>query len=221
MENPKSVGGIIGELFEDLKDSLLGNERLSEMMQFADKNGFEFKKRIPFAKMDYELKSFKFFKGKGNKKVRNVMQRDSKALKAEIFLFDYTFQNDYKKTSSTCIILESELFKLPKFRIQPKKKGSFFSRFFSRKTNLGLEYPEFDKSFLLTGLEDDYIPFFLTPQLVDLMLSEPTLTIEGHKKYLLIYEKNKVKAIEDLLPFYDLGLDMSHILLFDNSNDYV
>jgi hypothetical protein len=61
----------------------------------------------------------------------------------------------------------------------------------------------------------------VTDQLTELLLKEPNVTVEGLKKYLLLYEKNKLKDPEDLLPFYDFALDLTYILLFDNSNEFV
>jgi hypothetical protein len=61
----------------------------------------------------------------------------------------------------------------------------------------------------------------VTDKLTELLLKEPNVTVEGLKKYLLLYEKNKLKDPEDLLPFYDFALDLTYILLFDNSNEFV
>ncbi len=221
MENPQSVGGQLNDLFEDLKDSIFGNERLSDLMQFAEHNGFGFKKRIPFSNLDYELKAFELFKGKSRKKIRNILQRDSQALQATLYLFDYTSQSEFRKTNTTCLLVESRLFQLPEFLIRPKRTTEKLTRLFAAKDIFTEQYPVFSKNFTLVGIEKEQILYFVTKSFVDLMLQIPHLHVEGHKKYLLLYEKNKMKAPEDLLPFYDFGLELSHVLLFDKSNEFV
>jgi len=221
MENPKSVGGQIENFLEDLMDSVFGNERLSDLMQFAEKNDFGFKKRIPFSNLDYELKAFELFKGKGRKKVRNILKRKSKTLQARIHLFDFKFQNDFRTTKTSCLLIESDLFQLPQFMIRPKKTTEKITGLFSAKDIITDQYPSFARAFTLVGVEKEQILYLITQKLVDVLMVEQHLTLEGHKKYLLLYEKNKLKETEDILPFYDLGLDLTHILLFDKSNEFV
>lgn len=231
MDNTDSLGEKIGDFLDDLKDSLMGNERQTNLSQFAERNQFEFKKRLYFSRLDYELKTFSLFKPKSRKKIRNVfqksnklrnvLQKHSKSLHANIYLFDYTAQSDFRTNNTTVLLIESELLKLPEFIIRPKKTTEKLGSLFSSKDPNALRYPAFFKTFTLLGVEKDLLQYFVTQKLTDLMMQEPNITVEGLKKYLILYEKNKTLSTEDLLPFYDFGLDLTYILLFDNSNEFV
>jgi hypothetical protein len=232
MDNTDSFGEKIGDFIEDLTDSLMGNERQASLTQFAQRNKFEFQKRLSYSTMDYELKALNLFKSKSRRrirntlqikgnKIRNVLQKQSKSLQAKIHLFDFKAQHDFRKNNTTVLLIESELLKLPEFIIRPKKTTEKLGRLFSSKDPNAARYPAFNKAFTLLGIEEDYLSYFVTQKLTDLMLKEPNMTVEGLKKYLVLYEKNKIISTEDLLSFYDFGLELTYILLFDNSNEFV
>jgi hypothetical protein len=220
MDN-SDFGEKIGEFIEDVIDSFTGNERQSDLTQFAQRHQFEFQKRLSMSSLDYELKSLQLFKTKGKKKIRHVLQRKSKNLKADIRIFDLGQQSDWGKYKTTAILIESDLFKFPEFIIRPKKATEKLTGFFASKDPVAGRYPAFAKAFTVDGIEEEQLSFFVTEKLTELLLKEPNVTVEGLKKYLLLYEKNKLKDPEDLLPFYDFALDLTYILLFDNSNEFV
>lgn len=220
MDN-SDIGEKIGEFIEDVMDSFMGNERQSDLTQFAKRHQFKFRKRLSLSSLDYELKSLQLFKTKGKKKIRHVLRKQSENLQADIRIFDIGQQSDWGKYKTTAILIESDLFEFPEFIIRPKKAAEKLSGFFSSKDPIASRYPLFAKAFTVQGIEEDQLSFFVTKKLTELLLKEPNITIEGLKKYLVLYEKNKLKDPEDLLPFYDFGLDLTYIMLFDNSNDFV
>lgn len=220
MEN-NNLGFFIQDLIDDAKDAILGNERQSDLQQVAEKQGFRYKKKFQNDRLDIEIKAFDLFKGKKRKRLKNYLSKKDDTINGQISLFDFNKDSDVGKKITTCVLIQSAYLNLPKFIVRPKKTTEKLSEFFLSKEVGLVGFPFFNRKYAIRCLDLEAIQHLFTQQLVNLMVNDKNLWLEGNEDYLLLYEKNKLKSPETLIPFYDFGREMVDIMLYDNSDDFV
>ena len=120
------------------------------------------------------------------------------------------------KTTTSFLFYSPEL-KLPSFTIKPRggisKLGSIFSG-----SEWAEFHPEFDKEFIVTSKNMNYLRMAMTTQFTDAMLSIKNYTVEGLGNYLLIYQTNHITDIINMDNICESGLELIDIILTDYTN---
>lgn len=220
MEN-KNLGFFLQDLIEDATDAIFGNERQSDLQQIADKHGFRYKKKFQNDRLDIEIKAFELFKGKKRKRLRNYLSKKDEVIDGQISLFDFNRDSDVGKKITTCVLIQSAYLNLPKFIVRPKKTTEKLGELFFNKRDGLYAYPYFNRMYALHSIDIEAMQHLFTHQMVDRMVHATNLWLEGNENYLLLYEKNKLKSPQKLIPFYELGRELVDIMLYDNSDDFV
>lgn len=204
-------------IFDELKDMFFGNERGSALQQIALSNGWDYKRRIRFDQLEYQVNDFDLFKGRDTKRIENIITFFDNSNGAEIKLYDYKYQS--RHTS----VLQIQLYKtkLIRFSVQPKT-------FFFKLTRLFVEQMDsldLDESFLnlyrVEGRSTIEIQQFFTPAMQSLFVQEQNLQLEAELAYLVIYKKNVSLNPKEIPFFMEMGQDIVRMIRENPGTDYV
>lgn len=212
---------MVYDFLEDARDALFGNERQTDMSELADRNGFDFKKRISIDRFDFELRSFPLFKKDKHRRISNVLSRKEEAVKGLARILDCYKEGKMGKKATTAVLIKSDLFDLAEFLIRPKRRTEKFSSFFFQNTK-GLNLPsDFDKWYTLETKDPETVYYYLTDRFVGFLQARPGLWLKGKGEYLMIYEKGKMKEPMEAILLFERAIKIGQTLLFDKSNELV
>ena len=105
------------EFFDDIKDNFFGNARLSGLKQLAQSNKYKFRRKESFASQPYQLKGFEVFKGKNTKRLKGIINIDSKGKDYHIRCYDYIYDGNSGVWKTTVFEMFDTSFSLPMFEI--------------------------------------------------------------------------------------------------------
>lgn len=209
------------EFFEDLKDSIFGNERQANLSQFADRMGMTYQKKRGIKDLEFDLLDTKIFKGNKRKAIRHFCTQKVPSIEGGLQLFDYQYFPDGGKKQTTVIIFESRAFDFPTFILRPKGTLQKLGAFFRRGRVDFIHTPAFNQEFVLMSTARDLIKPYFQKGLLDLLLTLNHLTLEGKGRYLLIYEKHHLQSIDKLLPFYEDALEIAEWMNREPPSEFV
>lgn len=209
------------EFFEDLKDSIFGNERQGEMSQFADRIGLTYQKKRGVKDLAFELLEMKIFKGSKRKTIRHFCTQKLPSIDGNLQLFDYQYYPDSGKKQTTILIFESSSFDFPTFTLRPKGTFEKLGGLLRRGQREFYHTPAFNKEFVLMSSAKDLVKPYFQKDLLELLLTLNHLTIEGKGPYLMIYERYKMQPIDKLLPFYEDALEIAELMFREPPSEFV
>lgn len=209
------------EIFDDIKDALFGNERQADFSQFAKRYNLTYQKKFPFKDFDFELRDTFLFTGKKRKVVRNFSNQALSTLPGSLQLFDYFYYPDSGKKSTTVALLESATFNFPSFLIRPKRTIEKLGSLFVKNKVEFKENPVFNQAYVFTSASKNTVKPLIRKELLDLLLTENHLWVEGKGPFLLVYEKNKLQPMDKLLSFYEDVLELAELINRDPPGDFV
>lgn len=209
------------EFFEDLKDSIFGNERQADLSRFADRMGMAYQKKRGIKDLEFELMDLRIFKGSKRKTIRHFCTQKLPNIEGSVQLFDYQYYPDSGKRQTTVLIFESSAYDFPTFVLRPKgtfeKLGTLL-----RKGKLEFHHtPAFNKEFVLNSSAKDLVKPYFQKDVLDLLLTLNHLTMEGKGRYLMIYEKSKLQPIDKLLPFYEDAMEIAEFMHREPPSEFV
>lgn len=209
------------EFFEDLKDSIFGNERQANLSQFADRMGLTYQKKRGVKDLEFDLLDMKIFKGNKRKTIRHFCTQKLPSIEGDLQLFDYQYYPDSGKKQTTIMIFTSASFGFPTFILRPKGTFQKLGALISRGKVEFPDTPAFDQEFVLMSSDKNMIKPYLQKDVLDLLLTLNHLTIEGKGRYLMIYEKNHLQSIDKLLPFYEDAIEIAELMYREPPSGFV
>ncbi|NND06877.1 MAG: hypothetical protein HKN87_10900 [Saprospiraceae bacterium] len=215
-----SLSESIEDIFDDVKDALVGNARRESFLQFAEKYDLSYQKRMRSTELDLAVLTLNFFGKRKKQRLKNVLTSYDQKTASKLLIFD-VHRSKTPKKKTTCVLLESDLLNLPRYCFRPKRSVEKVTALFKANQRSLARYPELQRSMVLEAKHMEYMQRYLTEQLADMILSNKATTIEGIDDWLLIYQEDKRVEVSDLLSFRSYAIALAEILLFDHSNDLV
>lgn len=209
------------EIFEDLKDAVFGNERQADFSQFAKRYGLAYQKKRPIKEIDYDLRDTNIFKGKKRKTIRNFCSQNIPSIGGKLQLFDYTHFPDSGKKQTTVVLFETAEFNFPAFLLRPKRTIEKLGSLFKRSKVEFHENPLFNEAYIFSSAAKDRVKPLIQKAILDLLISENHLSVEGKGPYLMIYEKNKLQPMEKLLTFYEDAIEIADLFHREPPGEFV
>ncbi len=210
------------DFLDDLKDALLGNERRTELQQFASREGFVYRGTLRYADWDFELKQLEIFRTKKRKRFKNVLQKGKTDTGEWERLFDYLQFEGPAPDAMTLYYLHSEGFGFPPFQIKYRSGLSRSWQHLRKGRGILDAFPTFHQFY---RLESDFPtalrPFLNRPTLLRRIAVEKKLRIEGQDQHLLLYYPKKVIELPDLPNFLALGRAVGEALKKASEGDLV
>lgn len=208
------------EIFEDIGDLIFGNKRLESLKHFAFNKDFRFARRIKMETLPLEVQSMEFFEGTKKKSIKGYLYKKETNPNILGRIYDYIYNSDFGKKTTTIFQYSDEVFDLPYFIIKPKSSFSRIGSIFSSSEWSDVN-KEFAKSFSVESTDMNDMRMMITIQFAELMLSIKEFTVEGQGDHLFIYKKNNIIDIVDMDNVYDYGIQLVDIILNDQSNEMV
>lgn len=206
--------------FEDLKDLFLGNDRISDLGQVARNHGYRFWGKYSYRKLPYEIKSFEIFQSKKDKRVKSLLEKYNPDTCVKSQVFDFHDFKEFGTKKTTIVYLHSEDYEFPEFIIRPKdvmeKVGGLFLR-----QDIFQHRPEVTDIYTVKSWDMDHTEYLLNDSVLDILMEEKKLVIEGRFNHLIFYQKNKLVNPTELIAFHEQCVQISKLMLEDNANDYV
>lgn len=209
------------EIFEDLKDAVFGNERQADFSQFAKRYRLTYQKKRPIKEIDYDLRDTNIFKGKKRKTIRNFCTQAVPNIAGKLQLFDYSHYPDSGKKQTTVVLFETGEFNFPAFLIRPKRTIEKLGGLFRKGKVEFNESPLFNQAYVFSSVAKDRVKPLIQKALLDLLITENDLTVEGKGPYLMVYEKNKLQPMERLLTFYEDAIEIADLLNREPPGEFV
>ena len=156
------------------------------------------------------LASFDLFNQGRSKKTANMIHGDAGDVTLNIF--DYKFTTGSGKNSSTwtqsVLLLESAALDLATFAARPE---GFFDRVgqaFGAKDIDFDSHPQFSRMFLLRGVDEAAIRTLFRPEVIEYFETRPGMSVEGSGRRLLVYQRNKPIAPDEVRQLMADGLKL-------------
>lgn len=181
--------------------------RTSEMARIAANSG------CPFIQKDdtgiiQQLSEFKLFKIGGNQKITNLIVEDSLEMRNILFDFKYVISTgkSHAEFNQTVFFVDSKKLSLPHFIQKPE---TFFTKLLSY---LGFDdidfenFTEYSERFHLKGEYEQVIRYYFSKEVLSLLSRQNSFSMEAMNYYFIMYQKNKLCPIKEMVPFKNMGL---------------
>jgi len=215
-----SLSETLEDFYDDIKDAVVGNQRKRNLVQFAEKYGYAFRKRISMDELDLAVLTLNLFKAKSGQRRKNILSGYDNKTSSKILIFDNVIRKPKRRTT-TCMLIESDLLNLPRFCLRPKRSFEKVAALFKTNQHSLAKYPELQRALVLEAKHLDHMQRYVTDQLATWLLEHSGWIIEGIDDWLLVYQGNNMVDVAELRPFKMSVLELTEILLFDHSNDLV
>ena len=200
---------------------LFENKRQEQLQRLASENDFYFFRKEKFKALPDEVKRFRIFRHKNNRRVRNMLVRREDNIDGEGRMLDFFYWDDESDPKRlTVLLFESNLLDLPEFRVRPKHFGDTLGSLFVVNQTAYDKYPEFIKRYKVQGKDKQKIQYLIKREIIEFLVQNPRWIIEGRGRFLLMYEKNIFQKRE-FLSFYEQGRQIVAHMLYSTSNDFV
>lgn len=204
------------EFFDEIKDFLFDNRRVEGYKHFARTQGFDFKKKVSPDVLPSELKKMDYFNGKKKLLIKGFIYKSIEPHPVNLHIYDLVNRREIGSKTTTSFLYYCPELKLPQFSIKPRggisKIGSIFTG-----TEWAEYHPEFDKEFIVSSQNMNYLRMAMTTQFTDVMLNIKNYIVEGLGNYMLIYRPNHITDIIHMDNVYEAGLELIDIILTDYS----
>ncbi len=196
--------------------------RYGKLKRIAELWEAPIERKIRFKSLPRTVQKFRIFKSKSKKRVKNIITLSEADLQSNILVFDFHCSDDgFDIKRTTVLLVESAMFDLPKFHVEPKSAISLLAKLFFIEESQFDKFPEFVQHYKVKGNDVDSIDYVMKRELLEYLSVETKWNIEGDENYLLFYKKNKTVRPENLETFKEACLDMSRWIMLSDSNDYV
>ena len=196
--------------------------RHEQLYQLAAQEQIPFTKNHRFKDWRTGLPTFKLWKRKSSRKVKNIFQFTEPDLGGHIQIFDFLHMDDDGETKrTTAFLFESKHLRLPSLRIKPKGFEDLLGKLFLTQNPLFPEHTDFTKNYKIIGRDRTAIQYAVKPEIFHLFTGKNNWHLEGEGHFLVWYRKNKTRRPTQLMSFYEDGRELCHWMLNSDTNDYV
>jgi hypothetical protein len=154
-----------------------------------------------------KLQRFNLFTTGHSRKMRNVILGETEV--ASIAIFDYRYTTGGGKNQQThvqtVVAMESEALQIPSFTMRPE---SFFDIVGSALGFQDIDFddhPQFSKSFVLKGNDEDAIRQFFDAQLLDFFAGRQGICFEGSPGMFIYFRGGRQKKAAELRDYLGEG----------------
>ncbi|MEM8525181.1 MAG: hypothetical protein AAGG68_11075 [Bacteroidota bacterium] len=191
-------------ILEDIKDTFWSSERRSDLLQVAQKRGYQFKNSRSFLTLDLELKAFDFFGEGKNHKIKYILSQSVERLSGNVELFD--FHRDGQQKVTTLVLIQSVLLELPKFKIEKRSKWDWIKRKSKGRAIEFMGFPEFNDLFhLYTDAPARRMKDLFQEEFLDFLVEHPDCFLEAHQEFLILGRKEEQIDARDIPTWMEAG----------------
>lgn len=194
--------------------------RAQDLEQLAMEYEFKFSKREPLGQQVSQIKGFELIKKKGTSRLLGIIEGDLIEGEGILRAYDFLRTQDLETMTTTVIEIYSESVRVDYFKISPKGFFSGAMKMFKRYPKPFPKEKAFHKQFIIQS-KSRHLETILTPELMDLMLDEPDLTMEGYGSYFIFYKKNKTLPVLEIMPNVAYAEECVGLLARGESSGYV
>jgi hypothetical protein len=193
---------------------------MSDLAQVARNHGFRFWGKYSFRKLPYEIKAFDIFKSTKSKRVKSLLEKKEVEKGIRFQIFDFHDFKDFGTKKTTIVYLSSDKFDFPEFIIRPKDMVEKVGGIFLRQA-IFEHRPDVTDVYTVKSWDIDHIEYLMNDSVLDIMMEEKRMIIEGRFNHLIFYKKNKMIEANKIMDFFEQCVQISKLMLEDNANDYV
>ncbi len=157
-----------------------------------------------------EFPDFRLFLRGTGKTIRNLVGGETDGVK--LMLFDYQYTTSSGQSSAThdqtVLLMQSGKLDLPSFQLYPE---NIFHRLLTAfgKQNINVRsWPEFSKSYVLTGDAGDEIVKVFSDRALSYFSRHKGLVIEGNGRNILLYRFNTLTEPDAIRSFFNEGMEI-------------
>lgn len=204
------------EILEDIKELLLGNNRLAEYHSFARSQGFRFRRKYNPAALPLEILDTHLFRSTSRRKaIKGLAIKSYDKLQVHAQIFDLVVYNAWGKRETTVWLFDFDKILLPTFHIAPKSSLERLSGIFS-SSDWSYVSSEFADKFNLETHHINKMQMLFTEQFADAVLGMKSCHVEANGKHLLIYDPNSMADPAEMHRNLLYGKEMAEIILHDD-----
>ncbi|MBL7661361.1 hypothetical protein JNK13_01280 [bacterium] len=180
---------------------LTAKKRREALLAVSRQIGFQYLESDPgtfFAQLaPFQLATF----GKAySRKLFNILK--GRISEGELILADYRYTSGSGKNkhtrNQTIMLLQSDKLSLPQFELRPENFFDKLADTFGFKDIDLPQHPEFSKTFLIKGAEQQHVQALFSPTVITYLMQNRDLHIEGSGNQLLIYRYNRITPAEQV-----------------------
>lgn len=193
--------------------------RTHAMQAYARAHGMAFEPRDTFGVHRY-FGDMKLFKDGIDKHARHMVHHES-GLFDHGGIFDYyytisTGKSSYTYKQTVYFRVQNDLV-LPAFQLFPERWYHRVGKWFGMQDIEVLAYPEFSKTYLLQGPQQEFIwKFFQDPDLIAHFTTYKGWSVEAVGRYFVMYYPNMLHPVDQLKSFFYIGDSLYKLLVERN-----
>lgn len=204
------------EILEDIRELIVGNNRLPVFQNFARSQGFQFRRRFNPAALPLDLLSTQLFSSSSDRKaIKGIVIKALPKLNVHAQIFDLIIYSTWGKRETTVWLFDFDSLKLPNFHIQPKGSMERISGMF-KSSEWSYVNEEFASKFNLSTTDHNKMQMLFTEQFADVAVGMENYHIEAKGKHLMLYRPNSTADIGDMHRNLLYGKELVEIIIHDD-----
>jgi hypothetical protein len=201
------VLGVVGLVVAIILLSVHFDKKRSQAMAAAaDELGLAFF-LTGHSELQEKLQRFNLFTTGHSRNLKNVILGETDV--ASIAIFDYRYTTGSGKNQQTfdqtVVAMESEALKIPSFALRPESVFDIVGSALGFQDIDFADHPQFSKSFVLKGQNEEAIRRFFDVQLLDFFAERKGICFECSPGLFIYYRSRKKKKAEELRDYLGEG----------------
>ena len=176
---------------DDLISSFKTDPRISKQKLLARQNRWRFTSRKRFERDVIALHDFQLFQGKGDKRLKAIIQTTSEKVGGSFRIYDYVYYGELGTKITTVFEYSQHNLALPSLVIRPKGKFNYFKEFFVTPEMFFPTTPSFNKNYEIRTDDKIAIRKSLNVEFLDEIGDVGGWVFEGEANSLLSYQFEK------------------------------
>jgi len=201
-------------------DSWSKGGRALDLEQLAMEHEFQFSKREPLGTQLSQIKGFDLIKKKGTSRLLGILEGEMIDGEGLLRAYDFMRTQDLETYTTTVIEICSDVVDVDYFKITPRGFLSGAKKLFKKYAKPFPRIKAFHKQFFVET-KSPQIESTITPDVMNLLLEEPDLTVEGCGAFFIFYKKNKTLPVLEIMPKVAFAEEVVNLICKGESSGYV
>jgi len=194
--------------------------RALDLEQLAMENEFKFSKREPLGEQMSRIKGFELTKKKGSSRLLGILEGEMIDGEGVLRAYDFMRTQDLETYTTTVIEICSDIVSVDYFKIVPRGFMSGAKKLFKKYPKPFPNNKAFHKQFFVES-KSIHLESTLNPAIMDLMMEEPKLTVEGYGSFFIFYKRHKTLPVLDIMPKVAFAEEFISLLSQGERSGYV
>lgn len=162
------------------------------------------------------LEDFQLFNAGRRQKISNILRKEDSFGDFDLRIFDFEYTRGKKRVHRQSVFfVQSKELSLPQLLMKPESIFLKIGKLLGVQDINFEEHPEFSKSYLLQGEDEELIRNVMDERVLKFFSVEKGWYVEGIGYYLIVYKRYKLLGPRSLTRFYQKGLDIHQLLKSD------